>query len=818
MPYSKEGFTWTPSGGMREGLPSIGVISPSTHFVQPKDDLFDTIVIGTGYAGLVASRDLATQGKKTLVIEARDRLGGRTWTSSINGFNYEMGGTWIHWHMPHIYREVSFYGLHNDWLVTQIAGGKEDYCTLTTDNGQRNMSHDAEVDIVGRVFRAFANVDGECLRHAWKYPFGTGQSPELMAKWDQLSCQDRLDQLQGQLTPDEISVLKAFLVQAGGNDLDRLGLLDALRWWVLGSHSPTGLNDIALHTRLGSGNSELHRRIFQHARSTGNLSYRFDTQVTRIEENEGLVTVTARDGQTWKAKAVVLTVPLNVLSSIEFSPPLPKDKQDAARQGSVNLCNKLHLDIKGPDWVSWSSFSSPGKGTVAAFGDQLTPANNTHLVAFGPDPNSSTGIPLEDMEAVRDSIAHLLPKDKRSGVSHDWNKDEFSRGAWCFLPPNFTTKYLTALQKPHGNVLFASGDWSDGWRGWIDGAVQIGMKAAQQVIMLQQKPDGDGMSGFYAVQQQLVNGVAKETLFTTLNESWHARIKRPVANAYSMTTLTDYEPLVDRTIEDLFLQLDQRYCSTGMQCPIFEWLQFYTFDVIGELTCSKSFGFVTDGRDVGGIIDSLNKTMDYNAIIGQLPWLDHWLKKNPIWTQLARPNGAVADFARQRLDERLSAECSDSSKDSHSIIDFVDRFFRPKELYPEIVDDGQILSYMITNMFAGSDTTAISLRAIIYYILRHPNTYKRLMRELGDAYVSGKLSVPVKWRESQQLPFFNAVVSEALRLHPAVGLILERLVPEEGLELSSGAVLPPGTIVGASPWVMHRDESVWGGERGRFQA
>ncbi|KAJ5382634.1 amine oxidase [Penicillium concentricum] len=496
---SKDGFTWTPSGGKRAGLPCIGVISPSTHFVQPEDDPFDTIVIGTGYAGLVASRDLTTQGKKTLVIEARDRLGGRTWSSSIDGFNYEMGGTWIHWHMPHIYREVSFYGLHNDWLVTQIPGGKEDYCTLTTDNDQRNMSHDDEADIVGRAFEVFANVDGDSLRHTWKYAFGTGQSPELMAKWDRLSCQERLDQLQAQdqLTPDETSVLTAFLVQAGGNDLDRLGLLDALRWWVLGSHSRTGLNDIALHTRLGSGHSELHRRIFHHALSTGNLSYTFDTPVTRIEQKDGLVTVTARDGHTWKAKAVVLTIPLNVLSSIEFSPPLSKNKQDAARQGSMNFTNKVHIDMQGPDWVSWSSLASPGKGTVAAFGDRLTPDNNTHLVAFGPDPSSSTGTTLEDMEVVRDSFVHLLPENKRSGVqinkivSHDWNRDEFSKGAWCFLPPKFTTKYLTALQQPHGNVLFASGDWSDGWRGWIDGAVQIGMQAAQRVMELQRKPSGD---------------------------------------------------------------------------------------------------------------------------------------------------------------------------------------------------------------------------------------------------------------------------------------------------------------------------------------
>lgn len=63
MVYSTDGFTWTPSVGRREGLPTIGVVEPSTRSSQPEGDIHDVIVIGAGYAGLVASRDLATQGR-----------------------------------------------------------------------------------------------------------------------------------------------------------------------------------------------------------------------------------------------------------------------------------------------------------------------------------------------------------------------------------------------------------------------------------------------------------------------------------------------------------------------------------------------------------------------------------------------------------------------------------------------------------------------------------------------------------------------------------------------------------------------------------
>ncbi|OQE39174.1 hypothetical protein PENCOP_c007G04102 [Penicillium coprophilum] len=493
MVYSSDGFSWTPSTGRQEGLPTIGVVEPSSHSTQPEDDIHDVIVIGAGYAGLVASRDLATQGKTTLLLEARDRLGGRTWHATIDGFNYEMGGTWIHWHMPHIYREVSLYGLHNDWIVTQNPGGKEDYFTTTTGNEQRNLSHEEEADICGRVFRIFSNLDGDDLRQSWKYAFGTDQSPELMSKWDKLSCQDRLEEIRGQLTDEEVSVLEAQLMQMGGNTLDKMGLVGALRWWVLGSHTPTGLNDIALHTRLRSGNSELHRRIFEHTLSTDNLSYAFNSPVQRIEDAGDIVTVTTRDGKTWKARSVICTVPLNVLSSVEFSPQLPADKVAAVQQQSVNRCNKVHVDIKGPDYLSWGSLATPGKGLISAFGDHLTPADDTHLVCFGPDPKSSTGISLDDLDTVKTAVFHLLPENKQGEaiinriVSHDWNKDEFANGTWLFPPPNATTKYLSVLQRPHGNIFFASADWSDGWCGWIDGAVQSGMQTARQVILDQKK-------------------------------------------------------------------------------------------------------------------------------------------------------------------------------------------------------------------------------------------------------------------------------------------------------------------------------------------
>lgn len=61
--HSTDGFSWTPSSGRQDGLPTIGAVEPPTHYIHPEGDVHDVIVIGAGYAGLVASRDLATQGR-----------------------------------------------------------------------------------------------------------------------------------------------------------------------------------------------------------------------------------------------------------------------------------------------------------------------------------------------------------------------------------------------------------------------------------------------------------------------------------------------------------------------------------------------------------------------------------------------------------------------------------------------------------------------------------------------------------------------------------------------------------------------------------
>ncbi|KAL4969796.1 flavin monoamine oxidase family protein [Aspergillus stella-maris] len=483
MNQTEEGHVWSAQDGSSTGMPCIGAITPPQSQPRGPSEILDVIVIGAGLLNLL--------------LEARDRIGGRTWNGVIDGFNYEMGGTWVHWTMPHVYREMSLYGMQSEFIVTQVPGGKHDDFTLKSGFGMRNMSHAEEAELFGKVWGLFCDVDGVQATAAMPYPFDTMQNREETAYLDKLSCAERLDQIRDRLSHDEIVMLEAILLQMGGGPLDRMGLLDAIRWWALGSWTGTGLNDIGLRYRLKYGQSSLARNIFDHAKETGNLSYSFSAPVQRIEDRNGLVTVSTRTGKTFKARKLICTVPLNVLADIEFSPILPALKVQASREGSTNHCNKVHFDVAGDDLVSWSSMTSPGKGAICAIADNLTKNGDTHIITFGPSPGMKSAIKLDDgISTIKLSLEHLLPKGQviKRVVYHDWNADEFAKGTWSYLPPNFATRYFDALRRPHGNVSFASADWSDGWRGWIDGAVQDGTQAANAVVGVLRGEKGRPMS------------------------------------------------------------------------------------------------------------------------------------------------------------------------------------------------------------------------------------------------------------------------------------------------------------------------------------
>jgi cytochrome P450 len=215
--------------------------------------------------------------------------------------------------------------------------------------------------------------------------------------------------------------------------------------------------------------------------------------------------------------------------------------------------------------------------------------------------------------------------------------------------------------------------------------------------------------------------------------------------------------------------------------------------------------------------------------VGQIPRLDMWLMKNPVRLWLGRLGvvrsvSPVAAFAKTKMLDRAKNEKQEEaiSLDTKGGVqrrDFLSRFLEANQKDPEFINNDRVHALTLTNVFAGSDTTGITLRAIFYYLMRNPGDMKKLNDELAEQEKLGNFSAEnglVGWNEVRELPFLNAVVKEALRCHPAAGLPLERIVPPRGLELH-GHHIPGGTIVGLSAWVVHRDKTIFGEDAAQWR-
>ncbi|KAJ6083488.1 hypothetical protein N7467_007623 [Penicillium canescens] len=339
-------------------------------------------------------------------------------------------------------------------------------------------------------------------------------------------------------------------------------------------------------------------------------------------------------------------------------------------------------------------------------------------------------------------------------------------------------------------------------------------------------------SHFYTVQKPIAqDGTPLEGLFSTTDEKYHAKLRRAISSAYAMSTLVQFEPLVDSTTTIFLNQLSARYANKvnpDEVCDLGAWLQYYAFDVIGELTFSRRLGFVDRGVDVDGIIHDLEKLLNYFASVGQMPVLHFFLLLNPLRVFLSRlglfnSSSPVVAFARKCMADRFDPKqlhLSRTAKDDNTrTCDFLSRFLEAGQKDPEFMTRDRILTMTTANMFAGSDTTAITLRSIFYYLLKNSKCMQRLMEELKHEEQAGRFSRDdglLSWNEVRGLPYLGAVIKEALRCHPAAGLTLERVVPPAGISIN-GHFLPGGTIVGCSPWTVHLDESVFGHRPDQFR-
>ncbi|MGW8379813.1 NAD(P)/FAD-dependent oxidoreductase [Streptomyces sp. ODS28] len=420
----------------------------------------DVVIVGGGVAGLIAARELGATGRRVVLLEARDRLGGRVWTDRRLGRDLELGGTWLHWTQPHVWSEVTRYGLK----VTRGPRPEEAYWLA---GGEvRKGSLQEFMDLIDPGMRRMLEGTTEWIPR----PDDPAGNPELAAA-DAWSVQDRLDALR--LPPEEYHANEAAWVGHFNAPLTEGGFSGALRWTAAAAGHWHLMHEASAVFRLTAGTRALVSAIAANARA----DIRTGSPVRAVEHGERQALVRLGDGTAITADAVVVTLPQNLLDSIEVSPPLCEEKRAAAKEKTASRGVKIWIRVRGPvrPFFAYSSAHHP----LSVVRTEYAGTRDAVLVSFGAD---HTRIGPHDTAAVREALRVWRDDLEVLEVTgHDWMADPYAGETWMMHRPGQLTSYLRGMQRSEGVLHFASSDNADLWGGFVDGAIERGLRVSRDI-------------------------------------------------------------------------------------------------------------------------------------------------------------------------------------------------------------------------------------------------------------------------------------------------------------------------------------------------
>ncbi|WP_458108364.1 FAD-dependent oxidoreductase [Arthrobacter sp. R3-55] len=419
----------------------------------------DVIVIGAGFAGLTAARELSRSGHATILLEAKDRIAGRTHLAERLGRNLELGGTWVHWTQPYVWAEMGRYGI-------KALPGPEFTKACWTANGQR---HEGTAEGLMELLDGPNRLLLADSRRYFPMPWQPLDNPDV-ADIDGITLSEAIDRLG--LPEDQRQLLRSFWTLNFNGRLDEAAYTQALRWCAVASGDWQLMFEACASFKIDGGT----RRLAEAILADSSAQLRLKQRVVSVEQDAGGVLVGTEAGEQYRARQVILALPLSVLNGIDVQPPLSPGKREAAARGQAGRGAKLWIKVDGRQerFVAFGPETAALNFVQAEYIDQDT----TTLVCFGPDAGVVDVADVAGAQAHLDAVIPGLTVLEVAG--HDWVSDEHARSTWPMHYTGYLTRHLAELQRPEGRIRLAGSDFANGWGGFIDGAIESGLDAARE--------------------------------------------------------------------------------------------------------------------------------------------------------------------------------------------------------------------------------------------------------------------------------------------------------------------------------------------------
>ncbi|RDW75545.1 hypothetical protein BP6252_06687 [Coleophoma cylindrospora] len=321
----------------------------------------------------------------------------------------------------------------------------------------------------------------------------------------------------------------------------------------------------------------------------------------------------------------------------------------------------------------------------------------------------------------------------------------------------------------------------------------------------------------------------EEGLFTTRNRLKHAHKRRYVSHMFSPKAMVDFEPYMTDAIMITCRQMNSLidtgnaglYRELGKQNPnirliqkddeaavdVAKWNAYLAYDIISDLTFGSSFGFCSAGLDTNDGIRKLRDSGEWTVTVGQIPWIKPWTAYcyfDYFFVRGLRASQALAKIAIAAVEKR---KASVADLDRRDILYWLLKAKNPDTDLP--LPRSEVNAEALTQMVAGSDTSANTLNHVMDLMCRHPKKKAALQDELDQAFPSPlEPDFVVPFPHCKDLVYLQAVLYETLRLRSTVSVGLPRVVGKGGASIC-GQWFEEGTMVSTPTYTIHRDPRIW---------